>query len=436
MTADAATTAAASARRHLAYGWAAVAALIVGLGGWATLADISGAVIAQGTVVVESNVKTVQHPTGGIVAALEVREGDLVRAGDVLIRLDETQTRANLAIASNALDELSVRKARLETERDEQASVAFPAALLDRLQEPQVRDLIEAEQRTFEVRSRSASGRKAQLRERITQLVRSIEGYEVRRHAKEREIELISRELTGARELSRKGLMPITKLTALEREQTRLDGERGQLISMIAEIKAKISETELQVLQVDHDLHSDVARELREIESKIGELRERRIAAEDQLRRIEIRAPQTGRVLQLSVHNLGAVIGAGDPILLIVPDRDVLTIDARVAPADIDQIRLGRPARLRLLAFNQTTTPEIHGTVARISADSQSDQRTGLSYYAVRIDIDEASRTLPGVPGLIPGMPVEAFIQTQDRTALSYILKPITDQMQRAFRDN
>jgi len=426
----------ASARKHLSLGWVAIAMLVASVGSWAAFADISGAVIAHGTVVVDSNVKTVQHPTGGIVGELRVREGDHVEAGDILIRLDETQTRASLAIASKAFDELTARKARLESERDERSSIEFPPELLERTKDPEVTARIDAEKRAFEVRHKGNQGRKAQLRERISQLQKSIEGYEVRQSAKEREIELIGRELEGARDLWSKGLMPITKLTALEREATRLDGERGQLMSLVAEIKAKISETELQILQVDHDLHNDVGRELREIDSKLGELSERKIAAEDQLRRVDIRAPQSGRVLQLSVHTVGGVIGAGDAILLIVPDRDELSIDVRVAPADIDQLQVGQLARLRLLAINQATTPELLGMVSRISADSQSDQRTGLSFYLVRIAIDEESQMSLGELNLIPGMPVEAFIKTQDRTAMSYLLKPISDQMQRAFRDD
>jgi HlyD family secretion protein len=337
----------------------AVGTLIAGVGGWAALAEISGAVIARGAVVVDTNVKTVQHPTGGIVAELSVREGDFVEAGGILIRLDATQTRATHAIASNVLDEMTARKARLESERDGTSKIEFPTELLARAQEPAVMARIESEQRAFDVRSRSSQGRKAQFRERISQLDKSIEGHEVRHNAKVKEIEFIARELTGARGLWRKGLMPISKLTALEREETRLEGERGQLISLMAEIKAKIFETELQILQVDHDTHNDIVRELREADSKISELRERVIAAEDQLRRVDIRAPHSGRVLQLSVHTVGAVIGAGDPILVIVPEHDTLGVEVRVNPADIDQLRVGQPARLRFLAFNHSTTRAI-----------------------------------------------------------------------------
>lgn len=436
MTSPAATRALSAVRRNLRLGMTAVVLLVGGLGGWAALADITGAVIALGTLVVESNVKKVQHPTGGIVGELRVRDGDEVHAGDVLIRLDETVSRANLAIASKALDELMARRARLEAERDGRDTIAFPAALVDRAEDPEVSSRIESEMRAFATGRQVRDGEKAQLRERIAQLKESIAGYDVRQQAKAKEIEFIERELTGARKLHKKGLLPISKLTALEREATRLDGERGQFMSLISEAKGKITETELQILQVDHELRKDVARELREIESRIGELVERKIAAEDQLKRIDIRAPQTGHVHQLAVHTVGGVIAAGEPVMLIVPEGDDLSVEAKVAPGDIDQIQVGQVAMLRFSAFNRHKTPELKGRVRRVSADIQSDPRTGGSYYLVRIDLSDDEWTrLAGVK-LVPGMPVEVFIETGERKALSYLMKPLTDQMQRAFRED
>ena len=436
MTSPAATRAQVAVRRNLRLGMTAVVLLIGGLGGWAALADISGAVIAPGTLVVESNVKKVQHPTGGIVGELRVREGDEVQAGDVLIRLDETISRANLAIASKALDELTARRARLEAERDGQDTIAFPAALLDRAEDPEVGARIESEKRAFETGRQGREGEKAQLRERIIQLKESIAGYDVRQQAKAKEIEFIERELTGARDLYEKGLLPISKLTALEREATRLDGERGQFMSLISETKGKITETELQILQVDHELRKDVARELRETESRIGELVERKIAAEDQLKRIDIRAPQTGRVHQLAAHTVGGVIAAGEPIMLIVPEGEELSVEAKVTPGDIDKIQMGQVATLRFTAFNRHKTPELKGVVHRISADVQSDSRTGGNYYLVRIALSEEEWARLGTVKLIPGMPVEVFIETGERKAISYLMKPLTDQMQRAFRED
>ena len=232
----------------------------------------------------------------------------------------------------------------------------------------------------------------------------------------------------------KKGLFPISKLTALEREAARLDGERGQVISLSSEAKGKITETELQILQVDHDLRNDVGRKLREAESKIGELVERKIAAKDKLKRVDIRAPQTGRVHQLSVHTVGGVISAGDPIMLIVPEG-ALSVEVKVAPADIDQIKLGQAATLRFSAFNQGQTPELHGSVGRIAADIQTDKLTGTGYFLVRINVSDEELARLGRLQLVPGMPVEAFIQTGERKVMSYLMKPLTDQMQRAFRE-
>jgi HlyD family secretion protein len=279
-------------------------------------------------------------------------------------------------------------------------------------------------------------GQKAQLRQRIAQLEKEIEGLTAQAAAKAQEIVLIRKELEGARELWEKSLMPITKLTQLEREATRLEGERGQLIAAGAQARGRIAETELQIVQVDRDLASEVARELRDAEAKISEYLERKIAAEDQLRRIDIRAPIGGVVHQSTVFTVGGVIGAGgEPIMLIVPQAEKLTVEAKVAAHDIDQVRLGQPALLRFSAFNQRTTPEIDGVVSRISADAVTEQRSGASYYAVRVALraDEIARL--GEVKLVPGMPVEAFIHTGNRKVISYLIKPLTDQIARAFRE-
>jgi HlyD family secretion protein len=426
----------ASIRKQLHLGTAVVFLLLVGLGGWAALADISGAVIASGTVVVESNDKKVQHPTGGIVGKLLVKEGDHVKAGDVLVRLDETLTRANLAIVSKALDQLTARKARLEAERDDRGTIEFPRALLDRNQDPEVASLIESEQRAFDVERTAREGQKDQLRDQITQLKDSIEGYVVRQSAKAQEIVLLERELTGARDLYSKNLIEVGKLTELEREATRLAGERGELMSTIAEAKGRIAETELKILQVDHDMRNDVGRESREVEGKIGELVERKVTAEDQLKRVEIRAPQTGRVHELTVHTVGGVIAAGDPIMLIVPDHDKLSVDVKVKPTDVDELHPGQSARLRFSAFNLRTTPEIYGVVSRVSADVQTDEKSGKSYYVAHIDIAEDQLARLGPLKIVPGMPVEAFLKTGERNLISYLLKPLTDQMQRTLRED
>lgn len=424
-----------SIRRHLMWGATLVAVLVVGVGGWAGGTDISGAVIAPGTLVVESNVKKVQHPTGGIIGELRARDGDRVKAGDIVVRLDDTMTRASLAIVTKGLDELTARKARLEAERDGRDGVTFPAGLLARAGEPEIAHLAEGERRLFAIRREARTGQKAQLRQRIGQLGEEVGGHTAQERAKAQEITLIATELKGARDLWSKNLMPISKLTSLEREATRLAGDRGQLTASIAQVKGRISETELQIVQIDRELSSEVGRELREIDGKVGEFLERKVAAEDQGKRVDIRAPQDGRVHQSAVHTVGGVITAGEVIMLIVPEGETLMVEAKVAPQDIDQLRLGQKAVLRFSAFSQRTTPEIDGTIARISADITTDQRTGQSAYTIRITTSEAEIARLGAVRLIPGMPVEAFIQTGERKVLSYLVKPLSDQLTRAFRE-
>jgi HlyD family secretion protein len=429
------SSARSSIRRHVVVGSVVVAILAIGLGGWASTAEIAGALIAPGFVVVDSNVKKVQHPTGGVVGEVRVRDGDRVKAGDTLVRLDETVTRANLAIVHKGLIELYARKARLAAERDGTETVTTPKDLADKTGDADVQEALGSERKLFELRRTARLGQKQQLRQRIAQLQEEIRGLEAQQAAKTKETELIEQELVGMRELWKKNLISIDKLTALERETARLQGERGQLIASAAQAKGKIAETELQVLQVDQDLSSDVAKELRETDGKIGEYVERKVAAEDQLKRTDIRAPQDGVVFQSTANTVGGVVAAGDPIMLIVPETDTLLVEAKVDPKDIDKVQFGQPVLLRFSAFDIRTTPEINGTVARVAADTSADQRTGQTYYVVRIAMtpDEIARL--GNVRLTPGMPVEAFIQTGQRTMLSYLIKPLHDQFMRAFRE-
>ncbi len=424
-----------SIRRHIVVGSVIVAVLLLGLGGWAATAELAGAIIAQGSVVVDSNVKKVQHPTGGVVGELNVHDGDHVKAGDVLIRLDETVTRANLSIVTKGLTELYARKARLAAERDGAATVAVPKELADHVDDPDVKEALASERKLFDLRRQARIGQKDQLRERIAQLQEQITGLTAQQDAKTKETDLINRELQGVRDLYAKNLVPLNRLTSLERDAAKIEGERGQLIASAAEAKGKVTETQLQIIQVDQDLSSDVAKELRETDSKIGEYVERKVTAEDQLKRTDIRAPQDGIVFQSTANTVGGVVAAGDPIMLIVPESDNLLVEVKVEPKDIDQVQFNQPVVLRFSSFNVRTTPEINGTVARIAADTTTDQRTGQSYYLVRIAMttDEVKRLGDGK--LTPGMPVEAFIQTGERTMLSYLIKPLHDQLMRSFRE-
>jgi HlyD family secretion protein len=421
--------------RHIFAGVVLVGFLAVGVGGWASTAEISGALIAQGSVVVDSNVKKVQHPTGGVVGEVRARDGDRVKAGDILVRLDETVTRANLAIVTKGLNELYARKARLGAERDGADSVAVPKELAGNVNDRDVAEALASERKLFELRRAARLGQKDQLQQRVKQLQEQIAGLNAQLDAKSKETALIEQELQGVRDLWAKNLVQLNRLTSLEREEARLQGERGALIASAAEAKGKIVETELQILQVDQEFTSDVAKELRETDSKIGEYVERKVTAEDQLKRTDIRAPQDGVVFQSTANTVGGVVTAGDPIMLIVPETDTLLVEAKVDPRDIDQVKLGQPVVLRFSAFNMRTTPELNGTVSRVAADTSNDQRTGQSYYVVRIAMtaDELARL--GDVRLTPGMPVEAFIQTGERTLISYLVKPLHDQLMRSLRE-
>ena len=425
-----------SIRRHMIAGIVVVLLLAGGVGGWAATTQIAGALIAPGSVVVDSHVKKVQHPTGGVVGMLYVQDGDHVKAGQVLVQLDATVPKANLAVVNKGLDELQARKARLEAERDGADHVTFPKELLARADDPTVANAMTNEQKLFQLRRDARLGQKAQLQQRIGQLRDEITGLNAQLDAKKREVELIGQELQGVRTLYKKNLVPITRVTALERDGARLAGERGQLLASVAQTKGKVSETELQIIGIDQDLASQVAKDLREVDAKYGEFVERQVTAEDQLKRIYIRAPQNGIVLQSNVHTVGGVITPGETIMLIVPETDKLMVEAKVNPRDIDQVQVGQATMLRFPEFNTRTTPEIKGTVTQVSADTTTDQRTGQSYYTVRVamPVKEIEQLGKGVR-LIPGMPVEAFVQTGERTVISYLTKPLADQFMRAFRE-
>ena len=424
-----------SIRHHMVAGLAIVIVLAGGVGGWAGTVKLSGAIIAPGQIVVDSNVKKVQHPTGGIVGELLVHDGDRVKAGQVLVRLDDTVTRANLAIVTKGLTELAARKARLESERDGSDSVKFPADLLAQESNPDVANILDGERKLFDLRRNARIGQKAQLNQRIDQLKEQIRGFQAQKDSKEKQIQLINREAAGVEDLWKNKLVPLTKLTELQREAARLDGEVGQLVAQMAEVAGRITETELQIIQIDRDLGSEVAKETREIDGKIGEFIERKVTAEDQLKRVDIRAPQDGMVFQSAVHTVGGVITAGDTIMQIVPNADQLSVESRVNPQDIDQIQPGQSVVLRLSTLNQRSTPELNGKVTRIAADVSTDQRTGQSYYLIRIAMPPEEIAKLGDIRILPGMPVEAFVQTGERTMISYLTKPLRDQVTRMFRE-
>ncbi len=349
--------------RRLTFAAVSTVALLVGaLGGLAATIRLQGAVIASGTLVVDSYVKPVQHLKGGTVGEIFVKNGDRVAAGQILVRLDDTQTRANLAIVSKRLKELSARIARLSAERDSRDVISFPEALLRDRNVVDVAAVLNGEQQLFDDRRLSKKGRKAQLTERIQQLSKQSDGLTAQQDGKLEAIGIIKKELASLQPLLDQGIIPATRVYALQRDAADLNGELGSLIASTAETNGKIAETELQIIQVDDDQRTEVSDQLRQAESELGEYSERLIAADDEIRHIDIKAPQAGVVHQLAVHASGAVVSPGEAIMKIVPEADALTPELKISPQDIDQVAVGQDVRLRFSAFSQRTTEELDGS--------------------------------------------------------------------------
>lgn len=435
-----------SVRANLLLGFVTVIGLLGSTGLWMAETEISGAVVAAGLVVVDSNVKKVQHPTGGVVAEIAVAEGQKVKAGDLLLRLDETVLAANLQLVTRQLDELAVRYARMRAELSGADALVYPQEILARKDEPHLSDIMTTEEELFRSRRSGREGLKKQLEKRIEQLSDEVNGLIAEQRAGEREFELAKLELGGLEQLEGRNLINMTKITSSRRLVAQIEGSVAQVGSRIAQTKGKIAENDLQILQLDQDMKSDVGKELRELQAKRAELSERRIAAEDSLKRVHLVSPQDGIVHQLTVHTVGGVVGPSEQIMLIVPYADRLVIEVKVAPQDIAQIQVGQHARVRFAAFDQRTTPELDAEVTRVSADltieNQGRPAAGAgvpmgvaAYFVVRLSLQEhAIEHLEG-KHLVPGMPAEVLIKTGDRTVLSYILKPLEDQFVRAFRE-
>jgi HlyD family secretion protein len=404
----------------------------IGIMGAAT--DMSGAIISSGSLVVESNIKKVQHPSGGVAKRLLVEEGARVNKDDLLIRMDETVAQANLSAVTKSLWELEARRARLQAERDGEQEVIFPETLTS-LSDPAAQQIVSGERRFFQLRHDASEGQKRQLNEQVSQLKEEIGGMQDQLAAKKQESELVAKELVGVEQLWEQRLVSISRLSALQRDSARLLGERGQLTASIAQAKGKISETELKILQIDQDFRSAVAKELADVRAKYAETFEKQVTARDQTEKLEVRAPQAGVIHDLTIHTQGGVVAPGETIMTIVPDTDSLIVETHVAPQDIDQVKLGQPAVLRFTNFNQRTTPEIDGEVSRIGADISRDDKTSPTYFVVRIAIPPEQMDKLGKARLLPGMPVEVFIATSERSLLSYLMKPLADQVHRAFRE-
>lgn len=417
---------------RVVFSFLVILVLVAGFGSWAAIAELSGAVIAHGSVIVDGRTKKIQHREGGIVAAINIKDGDRVKQGDRLIVLDDTQTKAELAIVQSQLIELRARQARLTAERNSDDEVSFPADLVS---EDLGKTITSGEQRLFDDARKTRDSQKGQLAFQVVQLRKEGEGLTAQTEAKRKELSLIEKELADIRDLFDRKLTQASRLYALEREQTRLSGELGNLIAQSARTEGRIGEIRLQIINIDQTARTDAQRDLRVTEARIAELRERAIAQKDQLSRMEIRAPQDGVVHELQTHTIGGVITSAEPIMLLVPEHQTLKIELRIPPVEIDQIYLGQPVRLRFTAFNQRTTPEKKGRISFVSADVSHDIKSRVDFYAAMVTLDEGEKFSVGDQSILPGMPVEAFVTTATRTALSYFMKPLTDNFARALRE-
>ncbi len=426
---------AGSISRHLRVGGFLAAALVLGGGTWSVVTEISGAVVAPAKVVVETSTKSVQHRDGGIVNKIFVQNGDWVKAGDLVLQLDDTLTRSNLGVLSNQLDELYAQEARLVAELKGQTEINFKRPANSTAHETRLSIIRETQRSMMQARQLNHESKKQQLHAQIGQLQKLVAGLERQRSAKQTEIDLLDSELVNLRHLRDKKLVTDSRVMAFERERSSLEVELGGFISQMARSEESISERRIMILQADEELRSQNLEQLQRTRAEIGELQERHIAAQDELRRTQIRAPQNGKVYNLSVHTIGGVIMGGEVVMKIVPEEDQLIVEARVKPVDVDQITPKQGATIRLPAFDKRTTPELKAQLKTISPDLVEDQRTGSTYYLAELVISDEELERLGDKTLVPGMPVEAFIKTEDRSVLSYLIKPMMDQIAHAMRE-
>ena len=422
--------------KHLTIGALALLFLVGGLGGWSAFASIAGAVIASGSLQVAAQQQVVQHPDGGVVEKILVRDGDRVEAGQALLRFDGSLLRAELSIIENQLYGARVRIARLEAERDGRDTVTFDTALLgEAAANAERRGLLDVQTRLFAARIETRDRQLAQLATRQQQSEKAIAGLEAQRAATKKQLALIERELKDQRQLFEKGHARAVRVYELERQQAGLQGQIGEFGSEIAETQGRIAEIEIEMLRLEAARREEAIAELRDLGADELELAERQRVTKERLSRLEVRAPRAGIVLDMSVHALRAVVRPADPILYIVPSDSALLVEARVTPANVDDVYPGQPATLRFSAFNARTTPELEGVVQHVSADVLEDEASGTSYYLVKLKMSEAQVTKLEERVLVPGMPVDVFLRTGDRSPLSYLAKPFTDYFTKAMRE-
>lgn len=407
---------------------------IVG-GAWAIFANLSGAVIAQGQVAVLGKPKTIQHLNGGIVAEIRTDNGDRVDKDDLLIRLDDTLLRANLNIYKNRLRESVAQRARLVAERDGLQEIIWDDRTLKPFDMELSYDARQGQERIYQARLSTREGQISRLNKQIKQFHNQKTGINAIQNSRQTQLSFLDEELKSVQSLSQKGLSSKSAVMAIQRQREEIIGLIAEQDAELDRIQNSISEAEIQILQVDHEFTQNVLTELYQVDQEINEISQQLHATIQQLNRIEIRAPVSGIIHELSVFTIGGVIGAGSPILQIIPQDEGFEIEANIEPQFVDEIYPNQHATLRFSAFNQRTTPEINGTIKGISPNVVINEQTGLSFYKIRLTVPEAELARLGDQPILPGMPVEAFIKTQERTPLNYLLKPLLDQINRAFRE-
>jgi HlyD family type I secretion membrane fusion protein len=408
-----------------------VVVLVAGFGGWAAHADLSGAIIAQGKVAVKKQVKLVQHRDGGIIAEIRVANGDRVKEGEVLIRLDETQTKSELGVLRSQITELLGRRARLSAERDGAAEITFEREFETA---PQSAEIARGELRLFRENRAVREARREQLLLQVEQYEEQVRGLSSQESSNAAERVMVGDDLKRLMPLFNNKFIEIGRIRAMERDLVKVDGLKGEIAANIARVRGQISETKIKIIEADQQVRTDAQREFREVDGRIAELQERIVAAQDRLSRMNLTSPISGFVNELSVHTINGIIAPKEILMSIVPEGAELIVEARIAPIDIDQAIAGQAARMRFTAFNQRTTPEIAGVVETIGAAATLDPASGQTYYLSTIAIAGGISKIGGKP-IVPGMPTEVFLATGNRSALSYLVKPFTDQMMRSFRE-
>lgn len=425
-------------RRQMVLGFIVLLILLGGFGYWAVMTNISGAVVASGQIEVEQNRQVVQHPDGGVIAEILVNEGDKVKAGDPLIQMDSTLLLSRKLIIENQLFELMARRGRLEAEQDEREEAEFDLMLLEAAREnPDVADLIAGQRRLLKARSISMAQEIEQLGKSKAQIADQIVGIVAQQNALTRQLELISKELKDQQSLLDRGLAQASRVMSLQREEARLSGQVGELRARTAQAEGRITELDLEILRIKSRRQEEAISRLRDLQYREFEFLEERRAMVEQLSRMEIVAPVSGVVYGLSFFAPRSVIRPAEPVMYIVPQDRPLVIAARVQPINIDEVFPGQEASLRFAALNQRQTPELLGYVTKVSADAFTDDQTGISYFKVEIVLGDGEITrLPEGTTLVPGMPVDAFIRTADRTPMVYLVKPLADYFSKAFRES